>query len=109
MLSDEAQAFFDDELVLVLDRGDPTQGTLYPHEQFVAALQNATLDRLVSIIPVGGSVRQTHRALAAMRTSAGHRATLKLALELLRRAGNPVDSSDVTEHQRVVACFPLGT
>lgn len=104
MLSDEAQAALDQELVMVLD-GKGGDGTLYPHEQFVAALQQSVLDRVASL-PQNATGRQACKLISSMRTETGHKATLGQALRRLREFGRPVDPADVRDDQRVVACFP---
>lgn len=98
-MSAEAQAVLDRELVLV-------RGTLYPHEQFIAALQQATLDRVSVGLPQGATVRQAFKVVSAMRTEAGHRATLRVALDSLVSGGDSVSREDVSDKHYVVACFP---
>jgi len=97
---------FDSELVMVVSKADPSTSIIYPHEQFIAALQTATLDRLAALIPPGASVRRAHRVLAAMRTPASYAVTMADALTLLQRHGVPVAPDRVTPEQKVVACFP---
>jgi hypothetical protein len=106
-MSEEAQEALDSELVLVLDR-DKKHGTLYPHEQFIAALQQSTLDRVASL-DQGSTVREAYKLISHMRTEAGHKAVLKDALRRLERSGSPVDPDAVGEDRRVVACFPSMT
>jgi len=106
MMSEAAQALLDQELVMVIDSNDPEQATLYPHEQFIAATQQATLDRLEAMVPKGGTLREAHRALASMRTPVAHKLVLAAALAQLERHGTPVNPEQVTPKQRIVACFP---
>ena len=103
MLPPEAQEVFDQEVVLVVSREDTSKGSYYPHEAFIAAMQNATLDRLVATTPKDATPRQASRAMAAMRTEASHKAVLQDALARLQRDCTAVE---VQPHQRVVACFP---
>jgi len=104
MLSEEAQQVIDQELVLVVSGDDRV---LYPHEQFIGAMQCAMLARMVALLPTDATVRHTYKALAAMRTVAGHKATLVEALARLQRSGVPVSPEEVTPGQCVVACFPV--
>jgi hypothetical protein len=94
------------ELVLVVERG-AEDGTLYTHEAFIGAFQEALLDRMEFSLTPGMSVRRALTRVAALRSPEAHRATLADALGRLRKHGVPVDPIVLGQGQRIVAVFPF--
>lgn len=106
-LSIAAKAVIGKELILVCGTAGDA-GTLYTHEEFLGAFQEALLDRISASVPVGASSRTAMRALAALRTPEAHKATLAGALVRLRKSGQPVLPSALRDSDRhVVATFAM--
>jgi hypothetical protein len=106
-LSLQARAALDGELVLLVRRGEE-EGTLYTHEAFIGAYQQALLDRIEHSVPPGVSSRCALRAVGRLRSPFAHQATLVDALARLRKLGTPVDPATLDEHRHhVVAVFPV--
>jgi hypothetical protein len=106
-LSPEARKALAGELVLVVERGQE-DGTLYAHEAFLAAYQQALLDRIEFMVVPGMTARRAMRSLGRLRTPEAHQATLTDALHRLRRTGTPVDPTSLREGEhRVVAVLPF--
>jgi hypothetical protein len=106
-LSVEARKALAGEVVLVMGRGDE-DGTIYTHEAFLGAFQQAILDRIEFTVTPGMSHRRAMKAVARLRSTDAHQATLVDALRRLRRHGTPVDPTTLREGEhRVVAVFPI--
>lgn len=105
-LSPEAKAVFAGQAIMVIKEGEK-DGTLYTHEAFLGAFQQALLDRIAMMVPFGTSQRNATRILASLRSPEAHQATLRSAIRLLIGGATPLPVDEISSGRRtVVAVFP---